>query len=48
LSPVGFFGREQGNIAAPLELGVAVKRNFQTLPRQACGRASLPVGAACV
>ena len=28
LSLVGFFGREQGNVAAPLELGVTVKRNF--------------------
>lgn len=28
LSLVGFFGREQGNVAAPRELGFTVKRNF--------------------
>lgn len=28
LSLVGFFGREQGNVAAPRELGVTVKRSF--------------------
>jgi iron complex outermembrane receptor protein len=28
LSLVGFFGREQGNVAAPRELGLTVKRNF--------------------
>jgi iron complex outermembrane recepter protein len=28
LSLVGFFGREQGNVAAPRELGVTVKRMF--------------------
>jgi iron complex outermembrane recepter protein len=28
LSLVGFFGREQGNVAAPRELGVTLKRSF--------------------
>ena len=28
LSLIGFFGREQGNPAAPRELGVTFKRNF--------------------
>jgi iron complex outermembrane recepter protein len=28
LSLVGFFGREQGNVAPPRELGITVKRNF--------------------
>jgi iron complex outermembrane receptor protein len=29
LSLIGFFGREQGNVAPPLEWGITFKRNFQ-------------------
>jgi hypothetical protein len=28
LSLVGFFGREQGNVGAPREVGVTFKRSF--------------------